>query len=85
MVLPIANGGTGSSTQNFVDLTSDQTITGTKIIARTTDVTGLIVRRASIISELPADVFKVTDADGSNDLFRVTANGQLHGDYFSST
>ena len=29
-VVPIANGGTGSSTQNFVDLTSNQTIAGTK-------------------------------------------------------
>jgi hypothetical protein len=29
-VLPIANGGTGSSTQNFVDLTTTQTITGPK-------------------------------------------------------
>ena len=30
-VLPIANGGTGSSTQNFVDLTTAQTIAGDKI------------------------------------------------------
>ena len=29
-VLPIANGGTGSSTQNFVDLSSSQTIGGVK-------------------------------------------------------
>lgn len=29
-VLPIANGGTGSSTQNFVDLTTDQDIFGIK-------------------------------------------------------
>ena len=29
--LPIANGGTGSATQNFVDLTTDQTINGRKI------------------------------------------------------
>jgi len=28
--LPIANGGTGSATQNFVDLTTSQTITGQK-------------------------------------------------------
>jgi hypothetical protein len=28
--LPVANGGTGSPTQNFVDLTTDQTIGGTK-------------------------------------------------------
>jgi len=29
-VLPISNGGTGSATQNFVDLTSDQNISGIK-------------------------------------------------------
>lgn len=29
-VLPIANGGTGSSTKNFVDLTSGQTVSGMK-------------------------------------------------------
>jgi hypothetical protein len=29
-ILPIANGGTGSSTQNFVDLTNNQTVAGQK-------------------------------------------------------
>jgi hypothetical protein len=29
-IVPIANGGTGSSTQNFVDLSSNQTIAGSK-------------------------------------------------------
>jgi len=29
-ILPIANGGTGSATQNFVDLTTDQSIAGVK-------------------------------------------------------
>lgn len=29
-ILPIANGGTGSSTQNFVDLTTNQTVAGVK-------------------------------------------------------
>jgi hypothetical protein len=29
-ILPVANGGTGSSTQNFVDLTTNQTVAGTK-------------------------------------------------------
>ncbi|HSX08170.1 MAG TPA: hypothetical protein VLG11_04730 [Candidatus Saccharimonadales bacterium] len=29
-ILPVANGGTGSATQNFVDLTTAQTIAGTK-------------------------------------------------------
>ena len=29
-ILPVANGGTGSATQNFVDLTTAQTVTGVK-------------------------------------------------------
>ena len=29
-ILPIANGGTGSATQNFVDLTTGQTVAGEK-------------------------------------------------------
>jgi hypothetical protein len=32
-VLPVANGGTGSATQNFVDLTTDQTIAGVKTLS----------------------------------------------------
>jgi hypothetical protein len=33
-VVPIANGGTGSATQNFVDLSHDQTIGGTKTFSQ---------------------------------------------------
>ena len=38
-LLPIANGGTGSSTQNFVDLTTNQTINGIKTFNNTTATT----------------------------------------------
>lgn len=34
-ILPIANGGTGSATQNFVDLTTNQTIAGIKTLSLT--------------------------------------------------
>ena len=37
-VVPIANGGTGSATQNFVDLTNAQTIGGGKTFSSTTRV-----------------------------------------------
>jgi hypothetical protein len=37
-VLPVANGGTGSATQNFVDLTNTQTVGGAKTFSST--VTG---------------------------------------------
>ena len=34
-VLPVANGGTGSGTQNFVDLTNNQTVAGNKTFSGT--------------------------------------------------
>lgn len=37
--LPISLGGTGSATQNFVDLTTAQTITGVKVFSNTTQAT----------------------------------------------
>ena len=39
-VLPVANGGTGSSTKNFVDLTGDQTIAGIKTFSNNVIVGG---------------------------------------------
>ena len=48
-VLPIANGGTGSNTQNFVDLTSNQAIGGAKTFSSTItgNVTGNLTGNAS--------------------------------------
>ena len=41
-ILPVANGGTGSFTQNFVDLTSDQTVAGNKTLSGNTSVGGML-------------------------------------------
>ena len=38
--LPVANGGTGSATQNFVDLTTAQTITGDKTFSSDLNING---------------------------------------------
>jgi hypothetical protein len=38
-VLPVANGGTGSATQNFVDLTNTQTVGGAKTFSSTVTAT----------------------------------------------
>jgi len=37
--LPVANGGTGSTTQNFVDLTTTQTVAGVKTFSSTANFT----------------------------------------------
>ena len=63
--IPIANGGTGSSIQNFVDLTNDQTIAGNKTLTGNAsvggalNVNGSITANASISSEITAN-FTIT-------------------------
>jgi hypothetical protein len=49
-ILPIANGGTGSSTQNFVDLTTAQTIAGVKTFSSSINVNGVLVGRGTEVS-----------------------------------
>ena len=44
-ILPVANGGTGSATQNFVDLTTDQTIAGVKTLSSDIVVNGINIGR----------------------------------------
>ena len=45
--LPIANGGTGSATKNFVDLTTNQTITGAKTFSSDITVNGVKIGRGT--------------------------------------
>jgi hypothetical protein len=52
-VLPIANGGTGSSTKNFVDLSTTQTVTGAKTFSSSSNVfkgdgTGLTLGQSTV-------------------------------------
>jgi hypothetical protein len=42
-VLPLANGGTGSASQNFVDITTNQTVAGTKTFSSDLKVNGVTV------------------------------------------
>ena len=46
-VLPVANGGTGSASQNFVDLTTNQTVAGAKIFSIDAKVNTLNVGKGS--------------------------------------
>ncbi len=45
--LPVANGGTGSTTKNFVDLTTNQTIAGIKTFSSNLNVNGLSIGRGA--------------------------------------
>ncbi len=51
-ILPIANGGTGSGTQNFIDLTGDQTISGAKTFLNTIvgNISGNAATASSVIN-----------------------------------
>jgi hypothetical protein len=46
-ILPIANGGTGSATQNFVDLTTNQTISGIKTFSVDGSFNGITIGRGT--------------------------------------
>lgn len=56
-VLPIINGGTNSSTQNFVDLSSSQTIAGTKTFSNATTIASTlsVTGSASFATTSPID------------------------------
>lgn len=71
----IANGGTGSGTQNFVDLTSAQTINGTKTFAQPTAFT----------SATMSGLIKSTAGAANNDFEWDCANGSTLCDLAANT
>jgi len=75
--LSVGQGGTGSNTKNFVDLTTDQAIAGRKLFQPLTDAPGAVVRQ-STVGAPTADVFAVQDAAGGTSFLRVDAGGTFH-------
>jgi hypothetical protein len=83
--LPIANGGTGSATQNFVDLTTTQTVAGNKTFSA--NVTAPSVTSPIFVSTPQALTYSGTNitwntVNGSNASVILTQNTTLS---FSST
>ncbi|MFT3744194.1 MAG: tail fiber domain-containing protein [Pyrinomonadaceae bacterium] len=72
-IVPIANGGTGSATQNFVDLTTPQSITGNKTFSGT--LTGNVVNSATVYSIAGSQILS---NGGSNNLFVGVGAGQAN-------
>lgn len=62
--LPISKGGTGSATQNFVDLSTNQTIAGTKTFSST--IVGNINGNAATVTTVPALTGDVTTNGSTN-------------------
>jgi hypothetical protein len=54
-VLPVANGGTGSSTQNYVDLTTNQSVAGTKTFSSAVTAASFIKTDGTASEYLMAD------------------------------
>lgn len=73
-ILPVANGGTGSGTQNFVDLTTAQNVAGVKTFTA-----------SQIIIGSGTTVGKVTMSNGSTDVLSYSSSGQLTISSFSGS
>jgi hypothetical protein len=81
-VLPIASGGTGSATQNFVDLVTDQAIAGNKTFIGVTTAAGI----SSTASNPGASAIQGTSAQGqTTGVFAVTNHSQGRALALSST
>jgi len=73
-VVPIANGGTGSGTQNFVDLTTAQTIGGNKIFSATVDASAV-----NSSTQFNIGGNRVLSIPGTANLFVGVGAGQTNG------
>jgi hypothetical protein len=72
-VLPIENGGTGSSSKNFVDLTSIQTVSGNKIFSNTGSSLGVMVTHDGSQDSL------FVENVGTGRALNVSGNSQFYG------
>jgi hypothetical protein len=80
----IANGGTGSSTQNFVDLTSNQTVAGNKTLSGNTNIGGTMavtgvatLTLAPVLSSTTASQALFTDASKNVVSNPITGTGNV--------
>ena len=70
-ILPVTNGGTGASTQNFVDLSTNQTIAGIKTFSST--IVGSVTGNAETVTT-NADLLGPVTSSGNN---TAIANGAI--------
>jgi hypothetical protein len=77
-VLPIANGGTGSNTQNFVDVSTKQAISGAKTFNDPATFNGLVTIGAGIA--FPANkVMRTAATDGATFVNQIVAGTNVCG------
>lgn len=82
-ILPLVNGGTGSSTQNFVDLTSAQTVGGAKTFSSaltaptaTNTINGLVISSGALSG--------ITTLNLTGSITGATSTNTINGLVFSS-
>jgi hypothetical protein len=71
-VLPLLNGGTGSATQNFVDLTNTQTVAGAKTFSSAATFNTNLVINKSVTSASPVPLV-IFSADENYNHLRMTS------------
>jgi hypothetical protein len=81
-VLPVANGGTGSATKNFVDLTTAQTVAGAKTFS--SPITAGVVTYPNTHNSTAGQVL-ITDASGVANWGSAAATVREVADEFSAT
>jgi len=84
-ILPIANGGTGSSTQNFVDLTTAQTVGGLKTFSSDLKTNGTLTADAVTYPKAHGTSGQVLSTTGSGTLVWITASVLDVVDEFTAT
>jgi hypothetical protein len=73
-ILPVAYGGTGSTSQNFVDLTTSQTIAGAKTFSGTTTVSGALTVSGSNVFTAGGTAFPTTTGSAGQ-VLTISAGG----------
>ena len=73
-ILPVDKGGTGSSTQNFVDLTTSQTIAGSKTFSGTTIVNGSLTVSGANVFTAGGTAFPTTTGSAGQ-VLTISAGG----------
>lgn len=84
-ILPIANGGTGSSTQNFVDLTTTQSVGGLKTFTSDLKTNGTLTADAVTYPKAHGTSGQVLSTTGSGTLVWITASVLDVVDEFTAT
>lgn len=83
-IVPIANGGTGSATQNFVDLTTGQTVAGAKtfssdLTASSTSTTAFKINSTSLVMDATSNLLGIGTAPVAGRVIDINSDTSASG------